>query len=373
MDRIEKDEALDDLVLSVTDRGEGLRSAPEELQVSDLLDLEDFQALLANFCDAVGVASAISDLNGKLLAFANFRRACTQFHRAGEISSQRCAESDSIVGSRLEEGQDFTIYRCKNGLTDAASPLIIDGKHLANILIGQFHLEEPDLDFFRRQARDLGYEEEDYLAAIKEVPMMSEEKLPSILGFLSGFAKIMGSLSLDRIRATQAAEVLKRRAEELRLSQAAALSLAEDAEMARSEIAQYRDHLEQLVKDRTEELRVSEERTRLLLESVAEGIIGVSVDGKMTFVNPAACRMLGYSSDEFEGKELHSLIHHAHEDGSPYPREDCPMHKSISDGTTSHVDSEVLWRKDGTSFPVAYSSNPVHKGRLSRRVCDHFQ
>ncbi len=331
------------------------------MQVSDLLDLEDLQTLLTNFCDAVGVASAISDLKGNLLAFANFRRACTQFHRVGEISSQRCAESDSILGSRLEEGQDFTIYQCKNGLTDAASPLIIDGKHLANILIGQFHLQEPDLDFFRRQARDLGYDEEDYLASIKEVPMMSEEKLPSILGFLSGFAKIVGSLTLDRIRASQAAEDLKRRAEELRRSQAAALSLAEDAEMARSEIARYRDHLEQLVKDRTEELRVSEERTRLLLESVDEGIIGVSVDGKMTFVNPAACRMLGYSPDEFEGKELHSLIHYAHEDGSPYPQEDCPMHKSISGGTASHIDSEVLWRKDGTSFPVAYSSNPVHK------------
>ena len=361
LDRIEADEALDDLAHSTTDQGEAVRSETEELQVSDLLDLEDMQTLLSNFCDAVGVASAISDLNGNLLAFANFRRACTEFHRAGDISSQRCAESDSILGSRLEEGQDFTIYTCRNGLTDAASPLIIDGKHLANILIGQFHLQEPDLDYFRRQARDLGYDEEDYVAAIKEVPMMSEARLPSILGFLSGFAKIVGSLSLDRFRASQAAEDEKRRAEELRRSQAAALSLAEDAEMARSEIAKYRDQLEQLVKERTEELRVSEERTRLLLESAGEGIIGVGTDGKMTFVNPAACRMLGYSPDEFEGKELHSLIHYAHEDGSPYPREECPMSRSVSGGDASHIDTEVLWRKDGTSFPVAYSSYPVHK------------
>ena len=361
LDRIEKDEALDNLVQTMKNRDAVSGGEPEELGVEDLLNVEDLQTLLAHFCDAVGVASAISDLKGNLLAFANFRRACTQFHRVGEVSAQRCAESDSILGSRLEEGQDFTIYQCKNGLTDAASPLIIDGKHLANILIGQFHLHEPDLEFFRRQARDFGYDEEDYLASIMEVPMMSEEKLPSILGFLSGFAKIVGTLTLDRIRASQAAEDLKRRAEELRRSQAAALSLAEDAEMARSEIARYRDHLEQLVKDRTEELRVSEERTRLLLESAGEGIIGVSLDGKMTFVNPAACRMLGYSPDEFESKELHSLIHYAHKDGSTYPQEDCPMQKSISGGTASHIDSEVLWRKDKTSFPVAYSSNPVHK------------
>ncbi|MBI5248638.1 MAG: response regulator [Desulfomonile tiedjei] len=361
LDRIEEDEALDNLVLSGADHSDWGRSGPEELQVSDLFHVEDLQLLLSNFCDAVGVASAISDLKGNLLAFANFRRACTQFHRVGEISSQRCIESDTLLGSRLQEGQDFTIYQCKNGMTDAASPLIIDGKHLANILIGQFHLQEPDLDFFRRQARDLGYDEEDYLASIKEVPIMSEEKLPSILGFLSGFAKIVGSLTLDRIRASQAAEDLKRRAEELRRSQAAALSLAEDAEMARSEIARYRDHLEQLVRDRTDELSVSEERTRLLLESAGEGIIGVNTDGKITFVNPAACRMVGYSTDEFVGQGLHSLIHYSHEDGSPYPREDCPMYESFSIGTISHVDDEVLWRKDGTSFPVAYSSNPIHK------------
>jgi two-component system sensor histidine kinase/response regulator len=361
LDRIEKDEVLDNLVQTMKDRDAASGEDPEELKAEDLLNVEDLQTLLAHFCDAVGVASAISDLKGNLLAFANFQRACTQFHRVGEVSSQRCAESDSILGSSLEDGQDFTIYQCKNGLTDAASPLIIDGKHLANILIGQFHLQEPDLEFFRRQARDLGYDEEDYLASIKEVPMMSKEKLPSILGFLSGFAKIVGTLTLDRIRASQAAEDLKRRAEELRRSQAAALSLAEDAEIARSEIARYKDHLEQLVKDRTEELRVSEERTRLLLESVDEGIIGVSVDGEMTFINPAACRMLGYSPDEFESKELHGLIQYAHADGSPYPQEDCPMRKSITGGTASHIDSEVLWRKDGTSFPVAYSSNPVHK------------
>lgn len=116
-----------------------------------------------------------------------------------------------------------------------------------------------------------------------------------------------------------------------------------------------------MVKDRTDELRVSEERTRLLLESVGEGIIGVNTDGKITFVNPAACRMLEYSPDEFEGQGLHSLIHHSHEDGSPYPQKDCPMYKTFSLGAVGHVDNEVLWRKEGTSFPVAYSSNPIHK------------
>jgi two-component system, sensor histidine kinase and response regulator len=369
LEQMEKDEALGKLVSSMTDEGEGPSPEPKEPQISDLLDLDDLQTLLSNFCDTVGIGSTIRDLKGNVLAAARWHRACTDFHSVCETSHRRCVESAAELANRLQEGQDFTIYQCKNGMTDAASPVVIDGKHLANIMVGQFHLHEPDLHFFRRQAQECGFDEADYLAAIKDAPVISEAKLPSILGFLSGFARMVGSLSLERIHAFQATEGMKRKAEELRRSQAAALSLAEDAEMARSEIARYRDHLEQLVKDRTEELRVSEERTRLLLECAGEGIIGVNPDGGVTFVNPAACRMLGYSTDEFTGQGLHGLIHYAHEDGSPYPREDCPMHKSVASGTASHVDNEVLWRKDGTSLPVAYSSNPINKdGRVAGAV-----
>jgi two-component system sensor histidine kinase/response regulator len=361
LDQMEKEERSDKAVPSMTDKGEGASLEPGELQVSDLLDLDHLQALLAHFCTAVGIAAAVIDLKGNVLAAAHWQRACTDFHRVSEISCKRCIESDTELAIKLQEGEDFTIYQCKNGMTDAAAPLVIHGKHLANIFIGQFHLHEPNLNFFLRQAHERGFDEADYLNAIKEVPVISEAKLPSILGFLSGFAKMVGSLSLERIRASQATSDIKRRAEELRRSQAAALSLAEDAEMARSEIMRYKDHLEQLVRERTDELRESEENTRLLLESASEGIIGVNRDGKVTFVNPAACRMLGYSTDEFVGTGLHSLVHYSREDGSPYPQEDCPMNRSFSLGTISHVDNEVLWRKDGTSFPVVYSSNPIQK------------
>ena len=144
LDRIEKDEALDNLVQTMKDRDTVSGGEPEELEAEDLLNVEDLQTLLGHFCDAVGVASAIIDLKGKILVFANFCRACTDFHRVGKVSSQRCVESDTILGSSLQEGQDFTFYRCKNGMTDAASPVIIDGKHWANVFIGQFYMEEPE-------------------------------------------------------------------------------------------------------------------------------------------------------------------------------------------------------------------------------------
>lgn len=142
---------------------------------------------------------------------------------------------------KLKEGHDFNLYQCKNGMTDAASPIIIDGQRLAKIFIGQFHMQVPDPEFFRRQPRECGFDETDYLSAIQEVPVISEAKIHSILGFLSGFAKMLGSFSLSRRRAFKATEAVELRAEELRRGQAEALSLAEDAEQARREILRYKE------------------------------------------------------------------------------------------------------------------------------------
>jgi PAS domain S-box-containing protein len=109
------------------------------------------------------------------------------------------------------------------------------------------------------------------------------------------------------------------------------------------------------------QLKEAEERSRLLLESAGEGIIGAGTDGKIIFVNPAAGQALGYSADEFAGKDLHRLIHHSHADGSPYPQKNCPMIQSVSLGTVSHVDDEVLWRRNGTAFPAEYTSVPIRR------------
>jgi two-component system sensor histidine kinase/response regulator len=110
-----------------------------------------------------------------------------------------------------------------------------------------------------------------------------------------------------------------------------------------------------------EALRASEEKSRLLLESVGEGIFGVNLDGRLAFINPAANRMLGYDPEELIGHEVHKKIHHSHADGSAYPKSECPMYLTYVDGTDHHIADEVLWRKDGLSFPVEYTSMPIKK------------
>ncbi len=107
-------------------------------------------------------------------------------------------------------------------------------------------------------------------------------------------------------------------------------------------------------------LRHSEEQVRLLLNSTAEAISGLDLNGNCTFVNDSCLRILGYKSpDEFIGKHFHTLIHHSRVDGSRRSIEDCRIHKSFLERREVHVDDEVLWCADGTSFPAEYWAYPI--------------
>jgi diguanylate cyclase (GGDEF)-like protein/PAS domain S-box-containing protein len=97
----------------------------------------------------------------------------------------------------------------------------------------------------------------------------------------------------------------------------------------------------------------------MVLKSAGEGIFGLDLDGNATFVNPAAARITGWEAEDLVGRPQHDVLHHTKPDGSPYPREECPIHAVLEDGTTHSRDDEVFWRKDGTSFPVEYMSSPI--------------
>lgn len=71
--------------------------------------------------------------------------------------------------------------------------------------------------------------------------------------------------------------------------------------------------------------------------------------------------MLGYGEGELIGQLQHPLIHHTRANGTPYPLEQCPIAASIRDGIARSSETEVFWTKQGTSFPVAYTSTPLRE------------
>lgn len=108
-------------------------------------------------------------------------------------------------------------------------------------------------------------------------------------------------------------------------------------------------------------LKIAEERSRLLLDSAGEGIFGVDTNGRVTFINPAGSKMLGYEPAELLGSNVHSIIHHSYRDGSHYPAEDCPMGGAFRHARSCSIEDEVLWHKKGHYIEVHYTSVPLKK------------
>jgi len=118
-----------------------------------------------------------------------------------------------------------------------------------------------------------------------------------------------------------------------------------------------------------EALHSATRQREMILEAVGDGIFGIDLEGRLTFINRAGARALGYSPDQLAGRDVHSAIHHSHVDGTPYSKSTSPILQALRLCEPIRMRDEVFWRKDGTSIPVEYSANPlIDDGRVSGMV-----
>jgi PAS domain S-box-containing protein len=103
-------------------------------------------------------------------------------------------------------------------------------------------------------------------------------------------------------------------------------------------------------------------QNRSILASAGEGIYGLDLDERTSFVNPAAERMLGYGPGELAGRHQHDIVSHLNAEGVPYPEDECPVYAALRDGDVHSSSDEVFRRKDGSTFPVEYVSTPIREG-----------
>jgi PAS domain S-box-containing protein len=131
-----------------------------------------------------------------------------------------------------------------------------------------------------------------------------------------------------------------------------------------AELEEHRRNLEALVEERTTALLETEARASHIIQASADGLYGIDADGLITFINPAACAMLGYSAEQAIGQHCHALFHHRKPDGTAYPEAECPSLGALKFGHKIRVDHEVYWHADGHPVPVMYSTHPmVQDGR----------
>ncbi|MBU1665823.1 MAG: PAS domain S-box protein [Gammaproteobacteria bacterium] len=128
-----------------------------------------------------------------------------------------------------------------------------------------------------------------------------------------------------------------------------------------AELERYRHHLEDSVAQRTAQLQEAEQRSRLILDTSANGLYGIDTGGNLMFINPAGSSMLGYAADDLIGRPVHVTLHHTHADGSPFPGSTCPMLGALRHGKPARNDDDLFWRADGTPLPVATATQPMLK------------
>lgn len=188
------------------------------------------------------------------------------------------------------------------------------------------------------------------------------------LSFVGNLLKPMESLNLSAKRFTDGN--FDERAKVYREDEIG--RLARTFNILAATISTHVEDLEIKVKERTEDLEITNmflqenrEQLKLILDSTAEGIYGIDTEGISTFSNESALKILGYDSqNEIIGKDMHALTHHTKPDGTPFPINECKIMQTFKTGKGVYVDSEIFWRKDGTSFDVRYSSYPQYRNKI---------
>ncbi|MGI5920496.1 MAG: PocR ligand-binding domain-containing protein [Syntrophomonadaceae bacterium] len=173
----------------------------------DLVDLNSLQNLMDELYKLTGITNAILDSDKRFIITTGWQDICSKYHRATPATAHRCAESDNYIDTRIDDG--YVIYECQNGLMDAATPIIVNGEHLATIYVGQWLEKEPDIAFFEDQARIFGFSTKEYLEALSKVPIITRSKIETNMRFVVQLAEMLSNLGLKQLEQKETEESLR--------------------------------------------------------------------------------------------------------------------------------------------------------------------
>jgi diguanylate cyclase (GGDEF)-like protein/PAS domain S-box-containing protein len=165
----------------------------------DLVSIASFSQLMDNFFLATGIPNGLVSPDGDIITQSGWLDACALFHRVHPEANRRCMESNLELMRDARAGEVVGAM-CQNGLLDFATPVVLEGRQLATLFLGQVLDQPPDLAFFCRQAAQLGFDEERYLHAIRAVPVISRAQMEAHMGYMVGVAQMLAATGLARVR-----------------------------------------------------------------------------------------------------------------------------------------------------------------------------
>lgn len=278
----------------------------------DLVAIDRLGSMIQAFSMASGFTTGlISHPGGSVLVATGRRHVCTSFHRAVPSSCGACLRCETAMTAQLSKQQPLIVHRCENGLVEGAAAIIIKDAHVASLYSGQVFLEEPDLQYFKRQARTHGFDPEGYLEAIADVPVVDEESFVHALEFLRETAVLVAEQGLATLEISATARAV----------------------------------------------RESEAKFRALVETSSDWIWEVDGNGVYTYASPQVTDILGYAPGEIIGKTPFDLM--SDDEAARVAR---TFNDLFKDGRPIVALENVNLHKDGHKVVLETSGVPVLDG-----------
>jgi PAS domain S-box-containing protein len=187
----------------------------EQIQFADIINIKDLQRMQDLFSDATGVASIITTPEGiPITKPSNFCALCSDVIRKTEKGLANCMLSDSELGKQNLNGPKIQLC-LSGGLWDAGVSINADGIHIANWLIGQVQNEAQDIDSMLDYAHRIGANHDEFLNALKKVPVMSKEQFKKVANMLYAFVNEFSDKAHSNYLLKQTIELNKKKEEEL--------------------------------------------------------------------------------------------------------------------------------------------------------------
>lgn len=245
--------------------------------IQHLVNIDRLREIFEKFSSVTGFpVGLIAYPSQEVLIATGWRAICAEFHRVVPASLKRCKLSNVALTEKLREEHAINVRKCAHGLVDGATPIVIKGKHLANLTTGQAFFEEPDRERFKKQAQIFGYDPDKYLKALGKVPVVSEARFKEVLSLLSELAVMIAEQGLSNL--------------------------------------EYKKTATRLGEEITERKRVggallkSRETLRALLDATPETVLLLDRQGVILAINEVAARRLGKKIKDTVGVNVFDLL-----------------------------------------------------------------
>lgn len=164
----------------------------DELYITDLISVDVLQKLQDSFSNMTGMAALTADKTGfAVTKGSNFTDFCTNYTRKSEVGNKRCMGCDKAGAELTMKSGKACAYYCHAGLVDYAAPIIVNGKMIGSFIGGQVLTEKPNYDKFRETALELGIDPDDYVEAVKKVPIIDKSIIDKTAQYLSDMASTL--------------------------------------------------------------------------------------------------------------------------------------------------------------------------------------